>query len=195
MDKKKIISYLTSQKSKDYSYLIAFFITFSFFVFALIRPNLLEIFSSVEKIDQMKTVNSFYEKEINKSLALQSEMERVAPELFIVEQAVPKTPQINKMLFDIRTLIDENNLVIDKMHISDINLTDSSKRNALKSVRVNILLNGQFDGIKGFLDGANRQRRLKLLDRAYISREEDIANSASVSSALKLEVSIIGYYL
>lgn len=195
MDKKKIISYLTSQKSKDYSYLIAFFITFSFFVFALIRPNLLEIFSSVEKIDQMKTVNSFYDKEINKSLALQSEMEKVAPELFIVEQAVPKSPQINKLLYDIRTLIEENNLVIEKMHISDINLTDSSKRNALKAVKVNVLLNGQFEGIRGFLNSANDQRRLKIIERAVISRDEDSSKSASVSGALKLEVNVIGYYL
>lgn len=192
MDKNKILSYLHSKKSKDYSYTIAFFLVFTFFLFALIRPNIIEIFSSYEKIQQMRDVNSFYEKEIVKSLNLQNEMELIGSEVYLLNEAIPTDPQVNKLLDDFYTTLGKHTLTIEKLNISDISLRNLSKGKK-EAVEVDMILNGSFDSFQKFMTDIHTQRRVKLIKTVLISRPEEVISSQSAS--LRMELKIDGYYL
>jgi Tfp pilus assembly protein PilO len=193
MDKNKLLSYLRSKKSKDYTYTIAFFIVFTFFLFALIRPNIIEIFSSYEKIKQMKEVNSFYEREIVKSFDLQNEMETIGSEVYLLNEAIPSFPRINKLLDDFKLALEKYNLKIEKLNIADISLRNPSKGKK-ESVQVDLILNGDFDEFRSFMKDVHNQRRVKLIREIVVSRPEE-RKSASQSATLRMELKIDGYYL
>lgn len=193
MDKNKVLSYLNSKKTQDYTYLIAFFIIFSFFIFALIRPNVLEIFSSFEKINQMKQVDSYYEGEITKSLQLQSAMEQMARNTYLLDDAVSHTPQVNKILNDMKILMDKYDLGVEKMNVSDINLKDIGKQSITKSVNVTVIMTGSFSGVSNFIKEIYNQRRLKVMKNIVIDKIDD--DTASGSATLKVEMQITGFYL
>lgn len=193
MDRKKLLSYLTGKKTRDYTYMIAFFLIFSFFVFVLIRPNLIEIFSSFEKIDQLQKVDSFYEKQIEKSLTLQKDMEQIADRTYLLDDAIASRPKVNKMLDDIKIVLDQNDLKVDKINLFDVNLKDSSVKHT-KGVKITMTVKGSFTGISNFVASMYKQRRLKVIKSLVITKDEEKTSSAS-ASLLSTQIQIEGYYL
>ncbi len=65
MEKTALVKKLLSKKTKDYTYAIAFFLIFSFFLIAVIRPNILSVFSAGERINELEKQNRFYDLQIS----------------------------------------------------------------------------------------------------------------------------------
>jgi UbiD family decarboxylase len=193
MDRKKLLSYLSGKKTRDYTYMIAFFLIFSFFVFVLIRPNLIEIFSSFEKIDQLQKVDNFYEKQIEKSLTLQKDMEQIADKTYLLDDAIASRPKVNKMLDDIKVVLDKNDLKVDKINLFDVNLKDAGVKHT-KGVRITMTVRGSFTGISDFVTSIYKQRRLKVIKSLIITKDEEKISSVS-ASLLSTQIQIEGYYL
>lgn len=193
MDRKKLISYLSGKKTRDYTYMIAFFLIFSFFVFVLIRPNLIEIFSSFEKIDQLQKVDTFYEKQIEKSLTLQKDMEQIADRTYLLDDSIASRPKVNKMLDDIKVVLDKNDLKVDKINLFDVNLKDSGVKHT-KGVKITMTVRGSFSGISSFVASIYKQRRLKVIKSMVITKDEEKTSSAS-AALLSAQIQIEGYYL
>lgn len=193
MDRAKLLSYLKGKRTQDYSYAIAFFLLFSFFVFALIRPNIVEIFSSFERITQMERVDSFYEEQIGKSLNLQQSMEQIIDKTYLLNEAMTTRPKVNKLLDDIKIALDKNQLEVEKMNISDINIKESGGQQAPKAVTINLSVLGDYTGISNFMNDLYSQRRIKLIKNVKISKEVETA--ASGSAQLQAIMLIEGYYL
>jgi UbiD family decarboxylase len=179
MDRKKLLSYLSGKKTRDYTYMIAFFLIFSFFVFVLIRPNLIEIFSSFEKIDQLQKVDNFYEKQIEKSLTLQKDMEQIADKTYLLDDAIASRPKVNKMLDDIKVVLDKNDLKVDKINLFDVNLKDAGVKHT-KGVRITMTVRGSFTGISDFVTSIYKQRRLKVIKSLIITKDEEKISSRYV---------------
>lgn len=193
MDRSKLLSYLKGKRTQDYSYAIAFFLLFSFFVFALIRPNIVEIFSSFERISQMEKVDSFYEEQIGKSLNLQQSMENLIDKTYLLNDAMTTRPKVNKLLDDIKISLDRNSLQVEKMNISDINVKDSGGEQKPKAVTINLTVLGDYPGISRFMNDLYTQRRIKLIKNVKISK--DVQATASGSAQLQAIMLIEGYYL
>lgn len=191
MSKKNIINKLITEKTKNYTYAIAFFLVFSFFVYFVIRPNLLSVFVSNSKIDELKKIDNLYENQINKVIDLQSTLETNRDDFRLLREAVSENPQVNKVLSDISLSAEKNKLSINKITIGDINLRDSSKQK-LYEVSVNLDLRGNFDSLMMFVRELNNQRRLKLIRRMSILKENE---KATESAELKISMEVDGYYL
>lgn len=193
MEKNKILSFVRGDRVKDYSYVIAFFLIFSFFIAVLIKPNVVEIFSSFERIRQMQIVDAFYEKEIGKSLVLQQSMEAIASKTYLLDEAIATRPRVNKLLDDLKSSFDKNNVRVDSLSINDINLKDSSEKKKTKVVQVTFSITGDFPRISGFVSDITRQRRLKVIKNLEINKFQD--KISTQAGTLKATMIIEGYYL
>lgn len=192
MEKSSIVKKLYTKKTQDYTYTIAFFLIFSFFVFYIIRPNLLTVFETNSKIQQLDKINRAYEEQINKVIETQSVFEENREDFILLDQAIGPKPEINKMLSDVVVSTEESALTSERIDVFDINLKDKGSITKLKSFTINMSMTGTFEDTMAFVKKAYGQRRLKLIPNLELARDK---SESSPGANLKIKLQIEGYYL
>ncbi len=191
-DKKAILDKIFSKKGKDYSYAVGFFLIFSFFVFFVIRPNILSVFESNLKIQNLKKTNSLYEYQIQNIINAQTVLVDARDDLFLLDEALSSKPQVNQLIGDITKTAEKNNLTIGKMSLVDVNLKDITASDQLKTLTFNMELVGDFDNFLNLMKDIYNQRRVKILKNIAISQSEEVGTA---SGELKIELQLESYYL
>lgn len=192
MDKDYLKKQLTSAKIKDYSYSIIFFLTFSFFVFFVIRPNLVNVFSLQEELGKLHILDVGYENVIKKIINIQTFLETNRSDLYLLDQAISSTPQINKIVQDIEKAATNSGVIVNQIDISKINLKQGGRQTKKNSLIVNMSVKTNFDDMQLFVNNLINQRRLKTLKHIVIDKDE-LSGTASGSLDIKFELE--GYYL
>jgi len=191
MDKNSFIKRLLNSKLKDYSYTVAFFLIFSFFVYFVIRPNLLAIFKSLNKIEELNKMNSFYDLQVKKIIDLQTNLELIRDDYAYINGAMPVYPQINKVFSDLKETTEKDNLLIENLNFDNINLKDNKTAKSAKLLKINLGLIGGFENLRFFINDINSQLRLKSITDLSIIKEK----GATESSQLKMELVVDSFYL
>jgi len=191
MDKAELIEKLMTKKNKDYTYIILFFLIFSFFVFFAIRPNLISVFSANSEIKTLTETDAIYEAQINKIIDIQSLLEATRNDLFVMDQAMPYSPEINKIVEDLEKLTAKNKLETEKIDIANIDLKNV-QNNELKQIKIEAEVIGDFEEIHSFINDLESQRRLKEIKEIEIQTD---TTEASKGSELKIKLQIESYYL
>ncbi|MDH7476416.1 MAG: hypothetical protein QHH09_03015 [Microgenomates group bacterium] len=193
MKKNQLLNKLFSDKSRDYSYFSLFFIIFTIFVIFAIKPSLSTAFSLKKEAEDLQKVNSYYEKIIGGIVQAQALLEINRDRLYLLNEAIPDMPQVNKIAGDIRIIAEQNNLQIDKLNIDEIELTKNKKENVLRTVRVNLEASAYFDNLLAFVKNLLQQRRLKSINKLIINKEKEVISTESAQ--LKINFELEGYYL
>jgi len=192
MDKNSLIKKLTAKNIEDYSYAIIFFLTFSFFVLVVIKPNITTVFSLQKELDELKVIDESYNGVIDKIINIQTLLESSRDQIYLIEEAVPTTPQLNSLISNIRQIATESNVVVNQLSVSEINLKKEGKRNEAELVQVDFETTTSFEGINNFIMVLQEQRRLKTIDNISISSD---TKGATDSGKLNVSLIINGYYL
>ena len=192
MDKESLIKQFTSKKAKDYTYAIIFFLIFSFFIFFVIRPNLVNVFSLQEELGKLQIMDTGYENVIKKIINIQTFLETNRSDLYLLDQAVSSTPQINKLVQDIETAASASGIIVTQINISKIDLKYKTVRTKKNILTVNIATHAGFGEAREFVDNLITERRLKTLKSITLDRSE---KSASSSAELDIKIDLEGYYL
>jgi len=192
MEKSSVLKKIFSKRAKDYSYAIGFFLISSFFILAVIRPNILSVFVAQQKIQQLEKLNGVFDKQINNVISIQSTIEQYRDDFFLLKEAVPQAPQVNKILSDLNNAIGNNHLAVDKINIGEVNLKDVGTGEKLKSVAIHSELTGKFEDLSHLISDLYDQRRLKVIKKMTVAKDE---KEASDSSQLKIQLDVEGYYL
>ena len=192
MDKNELLDKLVNKKVKDYTFTIAFFIVFSFFIVFAIRPNLSSVVTLNEQLTQLNTLDQQYESTITKIINLQTLIEQNRENFYLLDDALPSTPQVNKVIDDIKRNASESGMAIDKMEVQEISLKEDASKNKMKTLSVLMESSASFENIKQFIDTLIKQRRLKNIQSLNLIKE---SSESSESSKLKIKLEIGGFYL
>jgi|GEM_PF-1131374 len=203
LNKEKIILGLTKEKLRDYSYFIAFFLIFAFFIFFVIRPNLKSIFEANLKIEKLKKENNFYEYQIENIVNIQEKFIKFRNDLSLIDNAITSKPEVNQLINDITKTVQKNQFVIENFSLSNLNLKDVSRNDALKTILFSLDIIGIFPDFVSLINKVHQQKRLKLIKAATITKEvnknliisTESAQFSTNSSNLKINLLIEGYYL
>lgn len=182
---------LTGKRLQDYSYSIFFFLTFSFFLIFVIRPNLINVFSLHEELARLRLLDQNYENVIKKILDIQSFLESNRSDLYLLNQALSSRPQINRILDDINNAASQSGLTVNTMSISSINLKEISEKKDKNKVLVNLGASADFDQVLRFKTQLEKGRRLKLINSIQMNKESYATGSANLD--IRLEINT--YYL
>ncbi len=182
---------LTGKRLQDYSYSIFFFLTFSFFLIFVIRPNLINVFSLHEELARLRLLDQNYENVIKKILDIQSFLESNRSDLYLLNQALSSRPQINRILDDINNAASQSGLTVNTMSISSINLKEISEKKDKNKVLVNLGASADFDQVLRFKTQLEKGRRLKLINNIQMNKESYATGSANLD--IRLEINT--YYL
>lgn len=183
---------LQIKKAKDYSYTILFFISFAFFTFFVIRPNILTILSLQEESGKLHILDTGYENVIKKIVDIQTFLEDNRSDLYLLDDALPSSPNINKIVDDTQSAASSSALTLTSMTIQQVDLKDSAQVKASKSITIHMEAGANFNQTRGFIEALLRERRLKNIKQIVFN--QDLKNG-SASGQLKLQFEIEGYYL
>lgn len=192
MKKKSLMDQLFNKKVKDYSFTVIFFLVFSFFVVFVIRPNIITVFKSQKELQDLNKLDKDYENIIFSIINLQSKIQLNLENLPLLEQAIPKVPQVNKVIDDLASSATESGIILKSIDVSKINLKEDSDKRTTKSYMVLLEIDSDFPKVKQFLDNTLHQRRLKTIKSFSVLKEE---SKSSASAGLKISFEIEGYYL
>ena len=192
MDKDILLKKLSSKKTKDYSYGIIFFLTASFFIFFVIRPNLVNVFSLQEELGRLRILDAGYENVIKKIVNIQTFLETNRSDLYLLDQAVAASPQINKLVQDIEDAAEQTGIEVSGVSISKVNLKNNVKSNAKNALSMNIATHAGFHQTNEFIGNLIIQRRLKTIKAIMLEKDE---KNSSISAVLNIKIDLEGYYL
>ena len=189
---KKVIKSLSDKNVRDYLYISVFFILFSIFIFFAIKPALSTAFSLIKEESELKEKNLTYQRAIsdaNKNLYI---LEEFRDKLYLIDESISNSPQINKVVDDIGNANNINLLTLKNIFVSEkIDYIDLRKNN-FKEVRVNLETQGDFAKVVNMIKDINLQRRLKLINRIDFFNQVEISTN---SGLLDIKAEIIGFYL
>lgn len=192
MQKDSLKKHLVTNKTKDYTYLIIFFLTFSFFIFFVIRPNLVNVFSLQEELGRLSILDEGYENVIKKIINIQTFLETNRNDLYLLDQSISASPQINKLVQDIEIAATESGIILNQVDISEVSLKEKEKRKTRGTLLVNMQTRTGFTEARQFITNLIMQRRLKTLKHITIDKSE---KSSSKSAGLDIQIELEGYYL
>lgn len=183
---------LNQPEMKDYTTAILFFVAFAFFTLVVIRPALIIAFSLQREAGDLKRIDAVYEKNISKLIFIQSTLENIRGKVYLLDQAMPKSPKTTLLIDDIRKVASEQNINLSNLNLSNVDLKNIQNKTKLNTLTVNLETETNFVAAKKFIDNLMSQRRIKTIKSLTISR---IENLSSGSANLKISFILEGYYL
>jgi len=188
MDRKRILDQLKDQKVQNYSYNIIFFVIFAFFAVFAIRPNLMTAFNLQKELQGLKLKSQEYEAEIQQIVDYQTKVEQYRDQFYLLDEAIPKTPAIAKVLEDIRQSATDSGVILTSIAVEEVSIKTVEKQPSLKSFGLTVNVDGEFITLKNFLDTLLNQRRIKAVDNIEITKvrqEEGTSNLFTITMLVK----------
>ncbi len=192
MNKNELLDKIINKKVKDYSFTIAFFFIFSFFIIFAIKPNLNSVVTLSEQLNQLKVLDRQYEDTISKIINLQTLIVQNRDNFYLLDDALPSTPQVNKVIDDIKKDASDSGLILEKMEVQEISLKEDESKNKMKTLSVLLESTASFDNVKVFIDTLMSQRRLKNIKSLNLIKD---ISEGTESSTLKIKLEVGGFYL
>lgn len=195
LDRKKIIALLQDKKMQHYGFLIVFFIIFSFFVIFAIRPNLLTAFNLQKELQDLKLQNREFESKIQKIVSYQTFLETYREDLPLLDEAVPQSPEIAKVMEDVRQSATDSSVLIRTLKVESVDYKAKSKGPELQTFSINADAEATSENLRAFFDRLLAQRRLKSLDFIDISKSDFTGDQSSDINIYKMNIVVSSNYL
>ena len=195
LDKKKITTILLDEKVKNYSFSIGFFLIFSLFVFFAIRPNLVTAFNLQQELQKLKLQNREYEEQILLIVDYQTVIEENRDRFVLLDEAIPITPNVVKVLDDIRNSASDSGMILETLAVESIELNEDITAEQTSEVYTfNITVSGNIElaQLKTFFDSIINQRRIKSIEFLQISQA---TLTEEGTTRYLITLSLVGHYL
>ena len=192
MNKSVIKRKLFVKKATDYTYTVLFFISFAFFTFFVIRPNILTILSLQEEAGKLHILDTGYENVIKKIVDIQYFLQENGQDLYLLDEALPTLPQINKLVVDTQNSASGSGMILSTMSINKVDLRNNEAKLTRKTISITLDGNADFINSKAFITQIMNDRRLKMIQSIGFTQDE---KKGSQSGSLKLQLEVEGYYL
>lgn len=188
---RKLRTDLASKKGRDYSYLVVFFLIFSFFIFFVIRPSIVMIVSLKREEQKLIKTKEEYEKVINDIVNIQTDLQLAQDKLHLLSEALPEKPYVNKVIKDIEDGGKKNSLTIRRIGIESISLKNKPSP-TLNTITINLDSISGYDSLHSFMKDLTNQRRLKLIEKIDLKKD---SGNATDSANLNAIILLKGFYL
>lgn len=190
MDRKRLIALLTEKKVQDYTFSIFFFIIFSFFLAFAIRPNIITAFSLQQELQDLRLQDREYEEQILQIVNYQSILEAYRNDLPVLDEAIPSSPQVAKVVEDVQTAAAIAGVPVTALNVESINFKQLEKPAEIQSYRVTLDTAGDNRALEALILAINNQRRIKTIEQFTLEGDQ-----ASTSAGFTINMIVSAYYL
>lgn len=193
MDRNKILQALSQKKVQNPTFTIIFFLLFSFFVYFAIRPNLVTAFSLQKELQEVRLKNKEYEEQIIQIVNYQTAVEQYRDDFALLDEAVPQSPGVVKVVDDIRKSASESGILLTSLQVTDsFEYTNTKEPTAekLMSFSLTTTTDLQIDQLEKFINTIINQRRIKTIESLDISQK-----TSEQGSVFSITMNLKGHYL
>ncbi len=166
-------------KTRLYSTIIFFFMVISLFGWYAIRPTINTIFYLRREIADKTQVNKKMEDKINALIQAQSAYEAIQAKLPLLNEAIPKDPNVFPYLIRMRELAKETGATISATQVSSspiaIEVLPGENKPSIskpKPIAITFTISGTYPSLKQFFDILSQLRRLGSVDLLTIEQGE-----------------------
>lgn len=203
MNREDLIKKVVNKKVKDYTFVVFFFLIFSIFVFFAIRPNVLTAINLQNELNELRFQDEQYERTILNIVDYQTILETTRDEFYLLEEAVPTSPQLYSMVENIQKAASSSGALVRDIQVSEVQFksvegkaeekkdTDDQETDA-QLFLVNFNLEGNLVQTRSFVRTILNQRRLKTFETINLSTSQ---SQASQSAQYSVSIQLEGYYL
>ncbi len=198
----------TIQKPKNriYTATVFSFLAVSLFGWYAIRPTAQTILYLRREIADNQMVNQRMEEKISALVEAQSAYQTVQPQLPLVNQALPRDPDVIALVGQLRNLAMSSGASLSGITVPTVSLTGEDatrsgsgasrastivKAAKLNDFPVTVMLDGSFPTVQSFLQGITSMRRIITIDTFSIAPSRE----AGATNMLQLTLKLKGYYL
>jgi Tfp pilus assembly protein PilO len=194
LSKKKYLAYLHSlpdfrqEQTQTYLTIALTIFAFSFFGLFAISPTLSTIGELRKQIDDSKYIDQQLQNKISSMTALENQYGQLSPQIPLLLQAIPATPDVPTLIGQIRALGSENNVDITQVSTDMVQLASQTKTSPkLQTYAVTISASGDYTQLSSFYQSLVHFKRLLILDSLTLIRQQD-------TTGLKLTVRALTYF-
>ncbi len=166
-------------KTRLYSTIIFFFMVISLFGWYAIRPTINTILYLRREIADKTEVNKKMDDKINALIQAQSAYEAIEAKLPLLDEAIPKDPNVFPYVIRLRELAKETGATISATQVSSspiaAEVLPGNKKPAVSKptpLGISFTVSGTYMSVKQFLDGLSQLRRLGSIDSLTIEPGE-----------------------
>lgn len=192
-DKENLIEKLFAKKEIiDYTYVTLFFLISTLFAFFAIRPSLIITFALRKESGDLKKIHNSYEQNIDKIIAIQSQLESVRSKIYLLEEATPSKPAIKIVIDNLQQVAIDSEINLKKLTIPDIVLKSDIKNTELKNIPLSLSLESEYKTLHALINNFFLKRRLTVIKNLQLNKNDPELNA---SAELKYTIDIENYYL
>src|SRR3989338_3378640 len=196
MGKVNINQLMKDSKVRDYSYAVIFLLVSSFFAIAVIKPVLSVAVSLDREEKDLIELNQIYQKNIDKVIEIQNDLDAIAQQRQLLEQALPENPNVSTIIGEIGLAATSaglkiNNFQVDKLEIDQTSIIKSQPQ----PIKLNIALNGNHQQLNTFINLLTNQRRLKVITNFKVETDRFAKDDQTQEFKLNFQINISGYYI
>jgi hypothetical protein len=145
-----------------------------------------------EESGKLHILDTGYENVIKKIVDIQSFLQENGQDLFLLDEALPTLPKINKLVLDTQYSASSSGMDLNSMSINKVDLRDIEKKQERRKINITLEGGADFMQSKEFITQIMNDRRLKMIQQ--ITFDQD-TKKGTMSGSLKLLLEVEGYYL
>lgn len=168
------------QKSRNSAYTAAVFsfLAVSLFAWYAVRPTLQTILFLRREIEDLTTVDQQMEDKISSLIEAQAAYQRIEPQLPLIDEALPTTPEALVLASQLRTIANITQASISGLSFSAtplldpaIQLPEDTAAVSLEPITVSLVIEGPYDTLTAYLSRLMQFRRLFTVESLTIGQE------------------------
>ncbi len=143
-----------------------------FFAIFAIRPTLQTMSELIKEIEDKRILDEQLSQKIASLSTAQSQYQLFSEQFYLLDEALPKTAQINRSLQMIEKMASDNNLVIQSITTSSVpeELAEAEAAAASRQILTfNVDVVGDYLNIRQFIEDLMDSRRMMIVDQVSFS--------------------------
>ena len=148
-----------------------------FFALFAIRPTLLTMSDLIKEIEDKRKLDQQLNQKIVALSSAQTEYLSLEPQLAVLDEAIPTSPQLLESLKILEKVASERRLVISTMSVSEIPdetaVTNPDRTLSRQTIAVKLIVEGEYLQIRQFIEDLRNTRRVFVVESVTFSTGEE----------------------
>lgn len=180
LEKEKYDKYLElmpdfkQEKTQKFTTVFLTLVAFIILLIFAINPTLSTIAKLQKQVEDAKFVKEKLDQKINNLSILQTKYTNLQPDLPVVYNAIPKKSEAPRLIGQIQALLQEANLTIVSLQVSDI---PTSQTDNFSSYSFDVSARGDYQNMLNFLENITNMQRVVALSNISIKKQIENNNN------------------
>lgn len=169
-----ISHFYKTKKGRVYTGIILSLITINFFIFFAIKPTLVTIVQLVRQVKDQKELAIDMDKKIKALGNAQSQYLEVEGQLYLIDEALPKTPNLTVLIKELEALAFKSQVAVIGSRINQVPISGQGEPQENKqSVDFSFTAVGDYARLKDFMSSLSDLRRVITIEGFAFQNNKD----------------------